>query len=227
MKNIACGAAALAILAVAPAAFAADLPGRRQAPAPLPYLAPAPAFTWTGFYAGVNGGYGFGEFTKRGKTFLGKADGGLFGVTAGYNQQYNQFVAGVEGDLDYSSLSNTKTPFAGVATRSRLSTLTTVRGRLGFAADRALVFVTGGYAGGQVKASIVDTRPGGIAGSNSSFRSGYALGAGIEYAFTNNISVKAEYLYASLSGKNYFAGIDRLKTGLNVSTIRAGLNYRF
>lgn len=225
MKNIVRGAAAFAILALAPSAFAADLPGRRQAPTP--YLAPAPAFTWTGFYAGVNGGYGFGDFTKGGKTFLGKVDGGLFGVTAGYNQQYNQFVVGVEGDLDYSSLSNTKTPFVGVATRSRLSSLTTLRGRLGFAADRALVFVTGGYAGGQVKASIVDTRPGGITGSRSNFRSGYALGAGIEYAFTNNISAKAEYLYTSLSGKNYFTGIDRFNTGLHVSTIRAGLNYRF
>ena len=225
MKKIIFGFAALAATSLASSAFASDLPNRRVAPAP--YLSPAPAYSWTGFYVGINGGYGFGSFdTSRGKQFLGNVSGGLIGGTVGYNYQFNQFVAGLEGDLDYASIDNSKRPFFGATTKSKLSSIGTIRGRLGFAADRALVYVTGGYAGGQVKASISDT-VNNVFQSRSDFRSGYALGAGIEYAFTNNISAKAEYIYTSLSSRNYFRFPDKINTGLNTSIVRAGLNYRF
>lgn len=227
MKKMICGLAAIAAASLVSGAFASDLPSRRAAPAPAPYLSPAPVFSWTGFYAGINGGYGFGSFdTSRGKKFLGSVNGGLIGGTVGYNYQFSQFVAGLEGDFDYASIDNTKHPFAGATTKSKLSSIGTIRGRLGFAADRALVFVTGGFAGGQVKARISDS-VNNVFQSRSDFRSGYALGAGIEYAFTNNISAKAEYIYTSLGSRKYFSAPDNIDTGLHTSMVRAGLNYRF
>ena len=88
--------------------------------------------------------------------------------------------------------------------------------------------MTGGYAGGEVRGSLFDaTLPASF--SNSGWQSGYAIGAGIEYAFTNNISVKAEYLFSQLGEKTYFAADPTFanRSGLDVSMVRAGINYRF
>ena len=227
MKTIAYGVIAASAIALASGALAADLP--RKSAAPAPYLSPAPAFTWTGFYVGVNGGGDWARFTKGGRGAFGNANGGMFGATAGYNYQITpSFVAGIEGDLDWTNVEAKRTNAFSFnsASKAKLSNLFTVRGRLGYSVDRALIYVTGGYAGGSVKSSVVDV-PRAIVGSNDSYRSGYALGGGLEYAFTNNISAKAEYIYAKLGEKTYFPAPDTVKSGVNVSTIKAGLNYRF
>ena len=228
MKKFSFGVVAVSALAITSSAFAADLP-RRTAPAATPYLSPVPAFNWTGAYVGVNGGFDYASFTKGGKAAFGSPSGGLVGGTIGYNYQINQnFVAGLEGDLDWTSLSGTRANAfsANSSSRSRLNSLFTLRGRVGYAADRALIYATGGYAGGNVKSTLVDVTNG-VTGSDSSYRSGYALGAGLEYAFTSNISAKAEYLYTALGTKAMFPAPDRINPGVNVSAIRAGLNYRF
>ena len=231
MKKMTFGVIALSAIATLSSAIAADLPGRRQPPAPSPYLSPAPAFTWTGFYVGVNGGYGFGDFKKGGKVDFGSANGGLFGVTAGYNYQIApNFVLGVEGDYDWANLSATKTNALGLTTltKSTLNSVGTIRARAGYSVDRALLYVTGGIAGGNLKSSLSAVAPAVVAtGADSSFRTGYALGAGIEYAFTNNISAKAEYMYTSLSSKGMFPAPYTIQSGLNFSSVKAGLNYRF
>ena len=79
MRKILLGGVALTALAAAFPSFAADLPPN-SAPA-ASYYAPAPAFSWSGFYLGVNGGYGFGSFTGGGTTPFGSADAGVFGGT--------------------------------------------------------------------------------------------------------------------------------------------------
>ena len=226
MNMFAFGGAVLAVVAGASGALAADLPGRRAAPAPQSFLAPTPVYNWTGFYAGVNGGVDFASFGK-GRGFFGKSTGGLIGGTAGYNYQVNQFVAGVEGDWDYSSASKRRTPLPGVTTTAKISSIATARVRLGYAADRALVYVTGGYAGAQIKNSIADPARG-IFASQGNFRNGYALGGGIEYAFTNNISAKAEYIYTAFQKKTVAPGtVDVASSSPSASIIRAGLNYKF
>jgi outer membrane immunogenic protein len=202
---------------VATSALAADLPTRKAPPAPTPAYAP-PTFTWTGFYVGANGGYGVGDLTN---SRFGAPSGGLVGGTAGYNYQIGQFVAGVEGDLDWADMTKSGTNAIG-AYKSDVSTLATARARAGFAVDRALLFVTGGYAGAEMK----DTYAG--IGSQSDWRNGGVIGAGLEYAFTNNISAKAEYLYAPLTDKTYFGGTAGVeKSGVDMSLVRAGLNYKF
>ncbi|MGD1037045.1 MAG: outer membrane protein [Roseiarcus sp.] len=197
---------------VATSALAADLPNRKAPPAPAPVYVP-PTFTWTGFYVGVNGGYGFGTGSN---SNFGNPAGGLVGGTVGYNYQIGQFVAGLEGDLDWANLTKNGVNIAGPYSTS-IDTLLTTRARAGVALDRALLFVTGGYAGADESVNF----PG--IGSQSAWRSGGVIGAGIEYAFTNNISAKAEYLYAPLQSKNYLG----LKDDTNLSLIRAGLNYKF
>jgi outer membrane immunogenic protein len=90
-----------------------------------------------------------------------------------------------------------------------------------------LIFAAGGYAGGDVNGRFNDTTTG-LIYSNSGWQNGWAIGGGIEYAFTNNISVKGEYLFSQLGSRTYFAGTpDVVKTGLDVSTIKAGINYKF
>jgi outer membrane immunogenic protein len=202
---------------VASSAMAADLPTRKAPPAPQVYAAP-PIFTWTGFYVGVNGGWGGG---MGGKDF-GNVNGGLVGGTVGYNYQLNnQFVIGLEGDWDWADLSKSGTNAAFGYYKNKIDDLVTVRARAGYAIDRALLYVTGGYAGAEDQVDVP-----GILSSNG-WRNGGAIGAGIEYAFTNNISAKAEYLYVPLGDKTYWNGALAGKSDANLSLVRAGLNYRF
>lgn len=213
-------------LLLAPAAHAADLPGRGGALSPAPVFSQAAPYSWNGFYAGLNAGYGWGSFNRGASTVIGNSSGGLLGGQVGYNAQFGSLVAGVEADADISWISGSKAVAPGVASKGKLEWFGTLRGRLGFAADRALIYATGGYAGGSVKATIVDTViPATF--TTSGWRNGYALGAGIEYAFTNNISAKAEYLYMNLGSRTLFAAPWVTSSTYSVSTIRAGVNYHF
>ena len=164
----------------------------------------------------MNGGWGGGT---SGSDF-GSPSGGLVGGTVGYNYQIGQFVVGLEGDWDWADLNkNGTTVSAPTATRS--THLVTARARAGYAIDRALLYVTGGYAGAEDKVSVPGCRI-----SSTDWRNGGAFGGGLEYAFTNNISAKAEYLYAPFASKT----VRRLglgKSDLDLSLVRAGLNYKF
>jgi outer membrane immunogenic protein len=203
-------------------ASAADLGGRR-APQPAFQSQASPSFTWTGFYLGANAGAIWGDFTKGGK-FIDTKTGFTGGITAGYNQQFGQFVAGIEGDYNYSGMGGRGLGVPGlIPVKGDLTSFGTVRGRLGVAFDRALIYGTGGFAMGST------TLQSGFAKSSST-NSGYVIGAGLEYAFTQNISAKAEYLYMPLGGRN-LVGVpgfnNGAKTGVDANVLRAGLNYKF
>ena len=202
-------AAALSVLALG-SAVAADLP--RRATAPAPYVAPVPVFTWTGFYAGVNAGYGWGQQKSTANAAFGSLDGAQVGGTAGYNQQVGALVFGVEGDWDWSNAKHTNG-----ANVSKLTNEMTARGRVGYAVDRVLLFTTGGYAGGTVD------RTDGVNAAND-WHNGYVLGGGMEYAITNNVSAKADYLYTDLSSQTDTA---ISHAGVTQTTVRRGVNYRF
>lgn len=219
---------AFAVLALAGAAQAADLPSRRAPSSD--YYAPAPVFTWTGFYLGLNAGYGWGSFTNGAEQLFGKPSGFVGGITGGFNYQAAQnIVIGIEGDWDLSGISNAnQMPFFAFGGEGKVTSLATIRPRIGYAADRALVYVTGGLALGSVSTSVNDWRAVPFFGSSSSFQAGFSVGAGIEYAFTNHISAKAEYLFSSLGTKEVFVwSPDWMRVGVNTSTLRTGLNYRF
>ena len=203
-------AGAVAATALAGTALAADLPRRTAAAAPAPVYK---SFNWTGVYAGLNGGYEFGKMTKSASSTIGNINGYSFGGTVGYNQQIDNFVVGVEGDMAKTMIDGS------TGTNSaKITSLGTVRARAGVAVDRALVYGTAGYAGGNMKVSSNTA-------SSSKWEHGYAVGAGLEYAFTNNVSAKAEYLYTHLNDKNY--NLATTTAGSNTSAVRTGVNYKF
>jgi outer membrane immunogenic protein len=236
---------ALALASAAPA-IAADLP-LPAAPlprAPVVYVPAIPTFTWTGFYLGFNGGYGFGQtkWTTPSGTVGGfSTNGPLFGGTIGGNYQIGQFVIGAEGDIDWQNLRGGQTSglcapaiIGGCATASNW--LATIRGRAGFAADRVLFYVTGGGAFTNIKPST------GVLSYGGGTEPGWTAGAGIEYAMTDNWTVKFEYLYASFSKATCsavncsagnaalvggFPGVAPASVGLTENIVRTGVNYKF
>jgi outer membrane immunogenic protein len=214
--------ALVGVMGLTGAAAAADLP--RPAPQPY-YKAPAAvqAFSWTGFYIGVNGGGAFGR-SNWDTTGNSDVSGGLVGGTVGYNYQFGQAVLGIEGDIDWADLRGNTSSGCPLGCNTRDDWLSTVRGRLGFAADRFMPFITGGAAFGDVKASTP-----GFAGANNT-NAGWTIGAGLEFAIAPQWTIKAEYLYVDLGNFNCGLSCSRF-TNDNVSfttnLVRAGLNYRF
>jgi len=223
--------AGLLAVAMATPSSAADLP-RPAYKAPL--YSPT-VFSWSGFYIGLNGGYGWGNSNWTnvlGTTGDFKTTGYLFGGTLGYNLQTGSFVWGLETDLDWSNIKGTSTAglYCGLAgllagCETRNTWLGTARGRIGYAFDRWLPYVTGGLAYGGIKM----TPPAIFGVGETKTKLGWALGAGVEYAFMGAWSVKVEYLFADLgtaqcSASNCFVATD---VKFNTNLIRAGLNYRF
>ena len=217
--------ALVSLAALTGTAAAADLPPR-MAPQPY-YKAPiaVPVYNWTGFYIGINGGGAFGtsNWDTNGSRNI---SGGLVGGTIGYNYQWGQAVFGVEGDIDWASISGTSSnatcPFGCKTSDTWLST---VRGRLGYAADRFMPFVTGGAAFGDIRAST----PGFAAASSTN--AGWTLGGGLEGAITQNWTAKVEYLYVDLGkfncGLNCGAGLVNDNVSFHTNILRAGVNYKF
>ena len=227
--------AALAASTIAGGAFAADLPSRKAPP--VAYIAPAPMFTWTGLYVGINGGGWFNNSSINYGWGSGKlgGGGGLVGGTIGYNWQAgSNVVVGVESDLDYRTKSNV-TPTNLVATSVGSGFLGTTRARIGLSMDRALIYATGGLAyGTPVAPAAINSLVPAFFGSQSSSAGtaiGWAAGGGVEFAVTNNWSIKGEYLYASLGSKSVTYNTTILpvavadKTGEH--TARVGVNYHF
>jgi outer membrane immunogenic protein len=219
LLSLLAGAAALAI--ASSAASAADLPSRRAAPAPV--IAAVPVFTWTGLYVGVNAGYGWNtnddDVVIGGVVFEGDDEGGFVGgAQIGYNYQVGSFVFGVETDIQYADLGGDN-DFGGILDDDDSdSWFGTVRARAGVAFDRALVYVTGGLAYGEVN--------NGFYGSDD-VNVGWTIGAGVEYAFTDNLTLKVEGLYVNLEqdDDDLPAFVDSRETEFGV--IRAGLNFKF
>jgi outer membrane immunogenic protein len=223
---VAC-AAALALSTAVPAA-AADFGPRRGGIYKAPAYIPA-YFSWTGFYVGATAGYGWGTARVDDPVFGATTDnyrvkGGIAGATVGYNYQIGMFVAGIEGDYSYSWIKGQDLPVTivdgGIETRNTY--LGTARARLGYAFDRFLPYITGGYAYGGLKNSTA-------IGSETHYRAGYTLGGGLEYAFLGNWSAKVEYLYVKLNNSICTAATCFLDSNVkfNTNIVRAGLNYRF
>jgi outer membrane immunogenic protein len=223
MKHVMYGAViALAAAAFAGPAAAADLSPTYGAPY---YKTPvyAPAFGWGGFYVGLNGGGGWGRSTwdRAGEFDL---SGGVFGGTAGFGWQFGQVLLGVEGDLDWSGVRGSTSVACAPGCSTQNNWLGTVRGRVGYAFDRILPYVTGGVAFGDINASTP-----GFAGASQT-NLGWALGAGVEFAVYRNWSVKAEYLHVDLGNFNCalacgLAASDNVSFDANL--VRGGVNYHF
>ncbi|GLI24837.1 outer membrane immunogenic protein [Xanthobacter flavus] len=235
MKRFLLATVALAALS-APAA-AADLATKY----PVKAVAVVPVFSWTGFYIGGNVGYGGDSFTYDVNYFGSpvasaslNSSGFYAGGQIGYNYQFaNNVVLGIETDLQWSNIAgNVSASVLGLPVVSAGTTIDyfgTIRARLGYAIDRFLPYITGGVAYGKTatSASVLGVQ----VFDKSSTNWGWTIGAGGEFAITNNWTFKAEYLYVDLGS----ASVDAvaIAPGLSASTdskfnsFRAGVNYKF
>ena len=216
MKRFLIGCTGLMILAVTwSSAFAADS---------------SPGYNWTGFYLGINGGGGWGhsrhDFEAAGTTTGDyRISGATAGGTLGANLQAGGLLLGVEGDMNWSDIGGSDScPNPNFTCRTRNKWLATARGRVGYALDRFLPYITAGAAFGQIRANIPDF------GSERENQTGFALGSGVEAGIVGGLSAKLEYLYVDLGKFN--CGFSCTNTGVDdvkfkTHLVRVGLNYRF
>jgi outer membrane immunogenic protein len=222
--------ATVVLITASSAALAADLPSRRAPPV---YTPPPPLFTWTGFYVGGQVGYGWGHagtgVPGAPGSFAGSSPEGVVGgAHVGYNYQVNQLVFGVEGDVDGTSISKSAyAPAIATTFGTRIPVEGSVRGRIGYAWDRTLFYATGGAA----FADIQNTVTGGITPyySNSTGRVGWTVGGGVEYALTNNWSVRGEYRYSDFGHQTTYIAPAAISVGNHVTehAVRVGVSYKF
>ncbi|HVV62479.1 MAG TPA: outer membrane protein [Pseudolabrys sp.] len=210
----------LAMFATVGVAGAADLPRREAMPAKaVPYVAP---YTWTGFYVGINGGGGWGRsaFSAPFATPGFDLSGPIVGGTLGYNWQAGQAVFGLEGDLDWSDIRGSRA-CAGTTCTTRNQWLSTVRGRLGYAANQFMPYITGGLAVGDIKSTIAGV------GSSDDTKAGWTLGGGLEAKIAGPWSAKIEYLYVDLGRGSNVAGGGGSNSSFHTNLVRGGINYKF
>jgi outer membrane immunogenic protein len=232
------------------AAFASDLPTHKGPP---PAPTPAP-FSWTGFYIGGEAGFGWGEESDNFDSVTGfpldhfGVSGPKGGVKAGYNQQFNNLVLGVEADIEASGIEGKKGTTTSIScegtcvSTSSLSMRNTwqssLRARAGLAFDRLLIYATGGLAiaDDTEKYYVNDTAiPAIWAGSQTNTLYGWTIGAGAEYAIDSHWSASAELRYASFGHANYsipaslsFSGTaTSYSAGFNETLAQIGLSYHF
>jgi outer membrane immunogenic protein len=214
-------AAFVALLAVSDAAAAADLS--------LPAAAPA-AYNWTGLYIGLNLGYASANLSETvsggGGSGSASIPGGIGGAQFGYNYQTGPLVLGFEADFDGTMA--TKSITAGIATgTAQFPWIGTVRGKVGYALDRFMIYATAGGAATQLVSTV---NVGAIGSSSTTFTHGaWTAGAGVEAAITDNLSARVEYLYVDTGnfdvaqvGPPFASVTGRLQDNL----VRAGVNYR-
>jgi outer membrane immunogenic protein len=248
MKRILCSLIALGTIAFGgSAARAADMGVPHYSPPPA-----VPSYGWTGFYVGINGGFGGDEFkypfsvgavpalgfgATTGTSTL-HSSGFFGGVQAGYNWQFSpSWLVGLEADFDGSNIDGSATTTANTFTGSlgtKLDWFGTVRGRVGFmVTPTTLLYGTGGWAYGRTTSSANASAFGLAAvASTSNQQNGWTAGAGIEYAITPAVSFKTEYLFLNLGSQTIasgaLAGVPfSLSEKTTVHTVKAGLNLKF
>jgi outer membrane immunogenic protein len=200
------------------AAQAADLPVK----APV-YKAPPPAlYNWSGCYFGGHAGVGwartewtntanttaFGDLSP-GEGFTHTKSGFVGGGQLGCNYQVNQWVFGIEGTFAGSTIKGdlTNTVFgAGFddVFSTRINSIATVTGRIGYAFNNWLPYIKGGYAGANNKFGVSDTAGANQgSGSETKWHNGWTVGGGLEYGLTRNWIIGIEYDYIGLQTKSY------------------------
>ena len=232
-------AAAIALSAFAGLAEAADLgPYPRGGPvyAPQPAYYPQ-TFRWSGFYAGIQAGYGWGGtdavsssiFAGAPQSFSYPISGGIGGVHAGYNWQAGNFVFGLESDLESSGITGSGIGTLGGGHITSIDWLGSIRGRFGLAAGRSLFYVTGGLAYGDVSTDRSAGAGFTAFTGGTGWKTGWTLGGGLEHAFSQNITVRLEYRYTDLGQVTFTSPANGITDTSDVShsAVRAGVSFKF
>ncbi len=194
-------------------AFAAD--AIESIPEPVAPAYQEPAAGWTGGYAGVQAGYGFGR-AKDGNNRIG-TDGITGGAFAGYNHELgNGVVVGAEGDVGYSNIEGTN---AAVGVRGGFEG--SVRGRVGYAATPDVMpYVTAG--GAAKRATLLDPN-----GKDRTTALGWTAGAGVDVKATEKVFVRGEYRYTDYGNEKFNTGAGERKVGIRDSRVQMGVGLKF
>jgi outer membrane immunogenic protein len=197
-------------------------------------------YNWTGIYVGINSGFGTGNSNWSdgpiGTTGSFPISGYLIGGTAGFNYQIGEYVFGIEGDGDWTNLNGNSgstcgaiaavlTPPVGCQTQGQW--LATVRGRVGYAFDRVLLYGTAGAAFGSVQTGLNPPST-----FDSTIEAGWTVGGGLEFAIAQNWTATVEYLFVDLptiscTTVGNCGGAAGSIVSFNENIIRGGLNFKF
>ncbi|HTV32291.1 MAG TPA: outer membrane protein [Methylocella sp.] len=218
------------ILAVDSFAAAADL---TPTPPPTP-------FTWAGLYLGGQVGFAWeNDYTTTFNTgpvgvtpvvtgvfpSTANADGVVGGAHLGYNWKVNQFVLGLEGEIDGVDLTQTISPVYYVSLNTNLYLQGALLGRIGYAFERVLVYATGGGVEGLLKNSYT------VLGTLSTLpeaHSGWTVGGGVEYAVDDHWSARIEYRHSDFGTINETQIVDFVQASHHVeeNQVKLGFSYR-
>ena len=190
----------------------------------------APGFDWTGYYAGLQAGYGWGQSDITG------TDGGPFSVTPDINGgfvgghvaglwQFDQAVIGAEADLNYASINGTAEAGPGNVFGTDIKWFGSVNAKAGYAMDRVLVYGIGGIA----FAGIETSQAAGTAFASTRTSVGWTVGAGVDYALTDQFVLGAQYRYYDFGSEHFDAPdafVDR-DQNVKLNTVGINLSYKF
>ena len=191
----------------------------------------AATFNWGGAYIGGQIGYGWAN-TKFSAgpthTSKGKLDGFLGGIYAGYNfDTGTNVILGVDGDFTGSAVGKTESVGDLASGETHLRWSGAARARVGYAVDRFLPYIAGGVAFGNIedKLHIFNEK----AYSDSKTQTGWTIGAGVDYAVTNNIVTRLEYRYTDFGKRNFDLGVPgvNFKEDMSSNDVRLGVAYKF
>ena len=246
MKLLSALFASVGVAALSTAALAADLPTRKEAPPPAPYVAP---FTWSGFYIGGYAGGSWGSVDWTSRFFSGSTvtSGGFdIGGLAGFNYQFGSaWVVGAEAEFGAFVNGNDNLHSSGVIgntafninSKFRDTGVGRLRGRVGYAVQpNTLLYVAGGWTFADTNVSISGACipcAGPFNVSQDRWLNGWNVGGGVEYAFTSNWIIRGEYIYDQFTKYNFNYGYapasfaDQRQVWLNVNTLRAAIEYKF
>jgi outer membrane immunogenic protein len=248
VKKFVTVAAAIAVFGFVNSANAADMPTK----APIYTAAPVVVYNWTGLYIGGNIGGAWANSSwctdaffnpggcAAGDSFSQTKAGLVGGGQIGARWQMSSWVFGIEAMFDALSISSTNPANTVVPPGRTRSTgfhnLYTVTGQVGYAWDRWLGYVKGGYAGTRISYDANNTNPGGFDLNTSKTANGWTLGAGAEYLVTQSVSVGLEYDYAQFSPGDTNNLINSggvviacafCSTKANIQTVLLRANYKF
>jgi outer membrane immunogenic protein len=191
---------------------------------------------WSGFYAGLTTGYGLANSTSTGVPSATVQNiglgGAIVGGNLGFNNQFDNFVLGVEGDLSWSGLTGSAACVTAPALTCSgdVDWLATFGGRAGVVVDQALLYATAGLALSGVEARVTPPDPG-SSGVYSAVGLGWSVGAGVEVAVTETVSLKAEVSHINLGSVQAPAGTVGAANAYDLTgsanVFKVGLNFGF
>ncbi|WP_457607096.1 outer membrane protein [Nitratifractor sp.] len=220
-------------------AAAAAISGMAMAGGDIAPVAPAPVDNWSGFYVGaqLGGVWGDADVERSSDTAVLDrvngldVDGWNGGLYAGYNWLLdNNFVLGIEGDWTYIDADDSGSIGTQGTAKVEQKWDASLRLRAGYAMDNIMPYITGGIAWSSIKTTFDN----GINAtySNTDTYTGWTLGAGIEYAISENLHVRLQYRYTDYGDEtftfiNHANQTRHIKTDYNAHMVQVGFSYRF